>query len=194
MTTFPNLERARAILARSNRARAAALLAGTTSRIAIDGEITDELAASVKRKLAAAKLSGTLVVSVTTLGGDLAAAFDIFDAIRAHPAAVKITEGRGTVYSAGVLIFAAGDVRRLHADATVLLHGCEIQPDASKRWSSSRYTALAKRLQALDGGVAETIAARLGISAERVEREMQDESLTPHSRCASLNLATEIFG
>lgn len=194
MTQRPNREKAAALMgARPNRDRARAALAATTCRASITGEITESSARAFKRQIAAGANAGTLIVEIDSQGGDLAVAFDCFDAIRAHGARTKITESRGAVHSAAALIFAAGDIRRLHADATVLLHAAELEPYDAGRWTAVRYSTLAKRLESLDGGMASTIAERCGCRTETIEREMQDESLTPHSRCRSLNLATEIF-
>lgn len=193
MTDFPNRARAIALLTRHpNRAAAASAMAATTCRISIEGEITAATAASVKRKLAACPNAGTIHVTIDSEGGDLAAAFEIFDAIRAHRAATKICNGVGAVHSAAALVFAAGDVRRLSPGATVLLHGIELEPGGSGRFTARRYAALAKRVAALDGGVAATIAERCGVDPARIEREMNDESMTPHSRALALKLATEI--
>jgi ATP-dependent protease ClpP protease subunit len=179
--------------ARPNRDHAASLLAGTTCRVAITGEITEATAASVRRSLAAGANAGTLVVEIDSPGGDVAAAFDVFDAIRAHGAKTKITEGRGAVHSAAALVFAAGDIRRLRADATVLLHGTDIEPQAAGRWTAAKYAAHHQRLTTLDRGIAATIASAIGCGTETIEREMRDESLTPLARAQSIGLATELI-
>jgi ATP-dependent protease ClpP protease subunit len=179
--------------ARPNRDHAASLLAGTTCRVAIIGEITEATVAMVKRRLAAGANAGTLVVEIDSPGGDVAAAFDIFDGIRAHGAEAKITEGRGAVHSAAALVFAAGNVRRLHATATVLLHGTDIEPQATGRWTAAKYAAHQKRLETLDRGISATIASAIGCRTETIEREMRDESLTPLARAKSINLATELL-
>ncbi|MFH1797608.1 MAG: ATP-dependent Clp protease proteolytic subunit [Pseudomonadota bacterium] len=194
MTDFPNRAKAAVLMgARPNRDRARAALAGTTCRVAIKGEITDATAAAVKRQLAAGTNAGTLIVTIDSQGGDLAAAFDIFDAIRAHGAKTRITESRGATHSAAALVFASGDVRRLHPGATVLLHGAELEPQAAGRWTASRYATLAKRVAALDRGVAATIASAIGCQVETIDREMRDESLTPLARAKSIGLATELL-
>lgn len=194
MTYRPNRDRAAALMgARPNRDIAAALMAGTTCRIAITGEISEATTAMVKRSLAAGTNAGTLIVEIDSPGGDLGAAFDIFDGIQSHGATTKITEGVGAVHSAAALVFAAGDVRRLHANATVLLHGADLEPQAAGRWTASRFAAHQRRLETIDRGIAATIAERCGCKTETIEREMRDESLTPLARAKSIGLATELI-
>jgi ATP-dependent protease ClpP protease subunit len=80
----------------------------------------------------------------------------------------------------------------MHGNATVLMHGAELEPQGAGRFTAKRYSALANRLETLDRGVAATIAERCGCKTETIEREMKDESLTPNGRALSIGLATEI--
>ena len=191
----PNRDAALRIMGqRPNRERALALMADSTCRVTIRGEINEGMARYVKQQLAARPHAGTLEVTIDSPGGDIPSAFAIFDAIHGHSAATKITIAETECSSAAMLVFAAGDVRRMSADCNALLHLAALEPDASRgRWTARRYDNAAKRLATIDTGVAATISSRCGCDTENVLREMQTERATPVSRLKALAIVTEIL-
>lgn len=191
----PNRDIALALMGRRpRRERAAAILAGGICRIVIDGEIDQNQVAAVRQKLAAQPHAGTLEITINSAGGNLDDAFSLFDLIRSHGATSKITIAETECSSAAVLVFAAGDIRRMHANCHVVMHGVALEPAAEQgRWTARRYDTHAKRIATLDAGYAATLADRTGAAISEIEREMANERPSVIARLKALKIATEIY-
>lgn len=93
-----------------------------TSTLFVDGEVTSGMCAWLSRGLHALSLEHQpITIFLYTPGGDCAAAFGIYDMIKAFPQHVTII-GYGEIASAGVLILQAGDRRLLMKNCNILVH------------------------------------------------------------------------
>lgn len=94
----------------------------TTSTLWVDGEVTSGMASYLARGLHALILAKhPITIYLNTPGGQVDAAFGMFDLIKACPEHVTII-GYGEIASAGVLLLQAGDYRVLTKNCRVLVH------------------------------------------------------------------------
>jgi ATP-dependent protease ClpP protease subunit len=175
----------------SNKEYAIRAMASMTARVAVRGEITTDLAAKVCEQIRAQHRAGTIDVFIDSQGGDVASAFDIVDALRAHHGEV-VTHGEGAVHSAAVLVFMAVGKRILARDATLLLHSCGGMPLDGTRWTAADHEKTAKRLAVIDAGVAAMIAERAGCAVAKIDAEMSTEAFTTTARALRLGIATAL--
>ena len=183
----PNLETARALLATMRPTNAVHVA------LQVHGEINDAMADRVTTQLDDGRRANTITLSVDSPGGDLFAARRIVRAIDRHRAHRKLAYGQN-VHSAAALIFAAGNVRRLFPDASVLFHQVELEPSGSRRWTSDAYEAQAKTLVVYNETFAKDVAARCCVPTSVILAKLQDERETPLVEALSCGFAHEIIG
>lgn len=177
------------------RARLAALArAPDTVTLRVEGDVDADMAKRIKAALLAAPKAKAVSLLVNSRGGDLASAFQIYDAIRAHAAPLKRAAGVGDVASAAALIFLAADVRRLYPSARVLLHGSEVEPRPRHRWTKVAYAETASTLALLDDAVCDTIVERTGARQAIIAAELSDERPMPLPKALSIGFAHEVVG
>lgn len=126
------------------------------------GSVTEEAARVIIQDVRALENEeGPLVVHVNSDGGEVDAAFAIYDALRACPRPIH-TMGWGVVASAALLVYLAGDARLVHRHTRMMAHdvwgnlldsqGADdlLRAEAQFRWMDSRIDAI---WQQVVGGV-----------------------------------------
>lgn len=166
--------------------------AGRLLQIDVRGKITEKTAASVRTALARAPQATTLRIVVDSLGGDVRAALAIYQALREHPAKRKLSACYVDCQSAAIIPFLAGDLRRAHNSATILLHRAEVALPLARRWTADRHSAAASAITEADEAVSELIIERTGASASVIAAEMATENPMPLIKARALGIIQAI--
>jgi ATP-dependent protease ClpP protease subunit len=119
----------------------------------LTGEVT---ARAVARIVNALTPDAPLVLSIDSSGGDPVAAFELYNALRAHVAPVSTIAA--TCHSAAVVCFLAGDNRIASRNSRFLLHGTAADPLG--RPSASSLRAGAAVLADMDRAIETLICCR----------------------------------
>jgi ATP-dependent protease ClpP protease subunit len=90
----------------------------------LTGELTDRAITQIINGL---EPDAPLVLSIDSDGGDPVAAFDLYHALRAHPAPVTTIAGP-QCHSAAIIAYLAGDNRIASRDSRSLVHGTASNP------------------------------------------------------------------
>lgn len=119
-------------------------------------------------------------IHIDSGGGLVRDAFQIYEALRAHPAHITAIAGDRCM-SAASIIFMAADERYAYPYSKFLLHGCEADVGAAQRqrWTARNYRAMADSIDSTNIKVVDIYAQRAGYSRRYFEKEMQTESVMP---------------
>jgi ATP-dependent protease ClpP protease subunit len=135
--------------------------------IVIAGTIGSHITAKIVRsQLARAADANALVVWISSIGGSVPDAFEMYAAIVEHPAASKTAIVEGACQSAAILPLLACDCRIATRDAEIAIHQVAINPKEHRgvRWTADAHRFAAQRNQEFDAAIADVLAVRTGFS------------------------------
>lgn len=162
--------------------------AGPPLHLDITGEIEWRLVERIAAQLNAHQGAAEVHLTVNSPGGLVGAAFDLYAAIRRHPAGRKTALIR-KAESAALLIAMAADERTASLDAVILLH-CAAS-GLTGRCTAQEHEDAASHLRWVDTNMASLLAHRTGHRASTFAAAMADEEPSSLAWCRACNIITE---
>ncbi len=130
-----------------------------------------------------------IYIELASHGGDAMIAVALFDRIRLHQGIVTI-KAIGPIFSAAVLILAAGDVRIMTKNSWVMLHEDTVVIDEDARVSQVEIHAKNARL--LEDQWNKLLASKTKTSAEAWAQLHERESYLTADECKKLGLIDKV--
>lgn len=127
-------------------------------------------------------------ILVSSDGGDLDAALDVYVTLLAHPA--RKTAFIQNASSAALFIAMAADHRISLPDAKILLHQSELAPPAG-RWTARQHDGTAALLRRYDGEMASVLSFRTGTPPSVFAAAMEDEEHASIDWCLTHGIVHE---
>lgn len=161
---------------------------GPPLHLDITGEIEWRLVDRIAAQLADHQDAAELHLTINSPGGLVGAAFDLYAAIRRHPAGRK-TALIHRAESAALLIALAADERTASPDNVILLH-CAAS-GLTGRCTAQEHADAASQLAWVDANMAALLAYRTGHPAKTFAGAMADEEPSSIAWCRAVNILTE---
>jgi len=183
---------------RPNRSRALRLMAASQvaepTTVRLTGPIGENVGIQA-RSVKAAILSGRgpLHLIIDSPGGLVAEAVEIYEALRNLDRPIVATVHRECSSAANIILVAAVH-RRAPFHARFLLHGTELPPGGSARWTARRHAARASVLGSTDQQIVGIIARASGTAPERLAAELSTERTMTALQALNAGLLTEVLG
>lgn len=139
--------------------------AGKKVTIDINGSIgADVLSADFQAKLNAIEPDATeIFVNITTRGGSVVEGHAMFGMLRETGKRI-VTTVVGGALSAGAVLAQAGDERRMHSNALMMVHGAKGGSGAS---TANDHRSAIAAIDAANSAIAETLSSRTGMTSQR---------------------------
>ena len=183
---------------RPNRSRALALMGASQvaepTTVRLTGPIGEHggiRARSVKAAILSGR--GQLRLIIDSPGGLVAEAVEIYEALRNLDRPIVATVHRECSSAANIVLMAAVH-RRAPLNARFLLHGTELPPGGSARWTARRHAARASVLGSTDQQIVSIIARASGTAPERLAAELSTERTMTALQALSAGILTEVVG
>lgn len=160
-------------------------------RLAIVGEINSDTVMGffeVFERLDATP--GPITIRIVSEGGEAPAGFAIYDRIRESTNPI-ITEGYGQVMSMAVLLFQAGDYRKISPSTRLMLHNAAVEIQGAMGHKDFKRSS--KEIKALEDIYNKIVAQRTGITMKQLEQWCDQETYFGAKECLAFNLADEII-
>lgn len=153
------------------------------------GTVNKKMVIAVEEFLRLAILKDrTVTIRITSGGGDPDMALAIVGLMRAYPGQVN-TEVYGQCFSAAVLIFAAGAVRRMSKYTWVLVH----EASETVEGNASAIKLCAKQMERDESFWNSVMEEFTGTDRKIWEKMNERDTYLNAEECRKLNLCTEIF-
>lgn len=157
------------------------------SKVIISGEIEDSTFAKFVQDFAAQNQAPINVI-INSQGGNEHVGRAIAGFIRASGRDVH-TYGFGDIHSTAVIIFAAGNVRKLSKAATVMLHESSMEVDGN----ASSIKSVAKQMELAEQFWCSLLQDYTGTDIKTWLKLHTDETYLKPEEALKLNLATELI-
>jgi ATP-dependent protease ClpP protease subunit len=134
-------------------------------------------------------MRGPIRVRINSHGGSVVEALGIFNSLLAYQGRVTVVI-EGAALSAGSLIAMAGDSVEMAANALFMIHAAAV----NTRGNAADHNDSVRMLQKTDGVLAETFAAKTGMTLATIKQMMADETWMTASEAKSLGFVDAIVG
>lgn len=131
---------------------------------------------------------GEIVVKLNSPGGSAFDGIAIYNLLRSREENI-VTVAEGLAASAASIIFMAGDDRRVHESAMLLIH----QASGIVMGTAEDMMSVAANLEALNKSIAQVYASTTGKDASEFETIMSENRLMRSDEALEMKLATEII-
>lgn len=131
---------------------------------------------------------GTVDVCISSNGGDTMVAMAMFDALRAANNKVR-TIGLGSVGSAAVLVFAAGDERLLGPNAALFFHGTSVYAEGSFK----NVKTINNEMERVHKLYCSLIGKQAGVSSDAIEAFCKEEMYMNPQDAVKVGVATGLY-
>ena len=159
--------------------------------IVLTGIIDSKCLFNLREKLCMLEADTEIIIYST--GGDLDCALAMFDLIQAYPYKITTTV-IGKCFSAAIIPFIAGDIRKMYKHSCVLIH----EPYASfveeKRYTLKDVSFEEKRLILNNENLINLFEERTSLSRKAIEEfYAQGQVILTAEDCLKYNIATQII-
>jgi len=135
---------------------------------------------------------GDIIVKLFSTGGDYAAGFAMFDAIKASKNKV-VVEGTGEIFSMAVIILQAGYVRLLTPSSRLMIHNVFVSVTDEKL--TSHYIArYGKEMSELSLRYQQVLTQRTGLSTRKIRAWCEQEKYLDAKMAVQIGFADKIIG
>lgn len=147
-----------------------------TVQVDVEGQIDRAMADRMARRIEGDPGLTHITVYVNSPGGEDAAGFRMYQALRRSGAVIRAIAG-DRCHSSALWPFLSGDVRQCRSSTTFMVHRAarDQSPGIVRRGTAEEYTAIAASLAAADRRFLDVLCSRTGAPREKMQREMAHE-------------------